>query len=80
MAGSAEFLSINASSASDIFAFDLIAKECDVIASSAADVRVSIEESARFEASSAADIRYWGDPGILSSSESSMGDIRRVKF
>jgi len=80
VAGLANQLNVNASSASDIFAFNLKTMNCDVIASSAADVRVSIEESARFEASSAADIRYRGDPHILNSSESSMGDIRNVSF
>ena len=79
-AGTTDHLMVNASSASDIFAFDLRAMKCDVIASSAADVRVTIEESARFEASSAADIRYRGDPHILNSSETSMGDIRKVSF
>jgi hypothetical protein len=78
--GSADYLSVNAGTASDINAYDLKVKECDVLASSAADVRVTISDKARLSANSAADIRYRGEPKILDSRTGSLGDIRRVKF
>ena len=80
IAGKTAYLNINASSASDIFAFDLKTIETDVSASSAADVRITVKDKARFSASSASDIRYRGEPVILDSRSSSLGDIRRVKF
>lgn len=78
--GTAGYLNVNAGTAADINAFDLKVKEGDILATSAADVRVAISEKARFSASSAADIRYRGEPKVLDSRTGSLGDIRRVKF
>lgn len=80
LAGTTDYISIDASSAADVFAFDLVAGEGDVNTSSAADARVYIKNNAHFSASSASDIKYKGEPRILDSHSSSMGDIRQTHF
>ncbi len=78
--GETDYLNITANSASDIYGFDLIAKKCDVLASSVSDVRVKVIEDAHFNASSAANIIDKGSPPILDTRTSSMGDIRKARF
>jgi len=78
--GKADYLNITANSASDIYGFDFSAKKGDVFASSASDVRITILGDAHFDASSAADIIYRGNPSIIDSRSSSMGEIRQSKF
>jgi len=80
LAGRTDYISVDASSAADVFAFDLMAGEGDVNTSSAADARVYITNNAHFNASSASDIKYRGEPRILDSRSSSMGDIRQARF
>lgn len=78
--GKSDYLNITASSAADIYGFGFTVKRADILASSAADVRIRVLENGRFDASSAADIVYTGDPKIIDSRATSLGDIRRSKY
>ena len=79
LAGRAGYAIINLSSAADLQAYDFIIQDADVIVSSASDARVHVLGEARFDASSAADIRYMGDPEIIESRTSSAADIKKSK-
>ena len=80
LSGYATYLNANVNSAADMFAYELTAKTADVVASSAADARVRVSDEARFNASSAADIIYKGEPKILDSRSSSLGDVKKSKY
>lgn len=77
LSGSADHSIINLSSAADLYAYDFIVQIADVTVSSASDARVYVEKEARFDASSAGDIRYMGDPEIIESRTSSAADIKK---
>lgn len=77
--GSAEHATINLSSAADLHAYDFVIQNANVTVSSASDARVNVEQEARFNASSAGDIRYIGDPEIIESRTSSAADIKRSR-
>jgi hypothetical protein len=77
--GSADQAIINLSSAADLHAYDFIIQKADVTVSSASDARVHVEKEARFDASSAADIRYMGNPDIIESRTSSAADIKKSR-
>jgi len=79
-AGYTDYLNANVSSAADLYAFDLEAKSADIVSSSAADARVNVLKEAQFNASSAADIIYRGNPQIINSKASSLGDIKKSKY
>lgn len=79
LAGSCDDLVVNMSSASDLRAYDFEAKRVNVTASSASDVRVHVTEEAKFDASSASDILYRGNPEVISSNASSAADIKRIR-
>jgi len=80
IAGFADYLNANVSSAADLFAYELKVKSADVASSSAADARVNVVEEAQFNASSAADIIYQGNPKIINSRANSLGDIKKSKY
>lgn len=77
--GSANHAIINLSSAADLYGYDFIIQDADVTVSSAADARIFVKNQAHFDASSAGDIRYMGDPEIIDSRTSSAGDIKKSK-
>lgn len=77
--GSCEKLEVNMSSAADLRASNLVAKKGNVVVSSAGDARVHITEEASFEASSAGDIIYRGNPIVISSNASSAGDVKKSR-
>ena len=79
LAGSAVHAIIKLNSAADLHAYDFIIQDADVIVSSASDARVHVVGEARFDASSAADIRYMGNPEIIESRTSSAADIEKSK-
>lgn len=79
LVGSCNDLEVNMSSASDLQAYDFEAKRVSVTASSAADVRIHVTDEAEFDASSASDIIYRGNPEVISSNSSSAADIKRKR-
>jgi hypothetical protein len=80
LAGKTEDLSIDANTAADVDAYDLVADETNIMASTAADVRITVKNKAIFNANSLSDIRYRGEPSIIDSKTTSLADITRVKF
>jgi hypothetical protein len=80
LGGSADYLNANISSAADLFAYDMRARTADVVSSSAADARVYVTDEARFNASSAGDIIYRGEPKVIDSRSSSFGDVKKSKY
>ena len=75
LSGKAKFFTASASSGSDINARDLEAQFCNVNVSSGADAIVTATEELKANASSGADVRYYGNPEIVDANESSGGDI-----
>jgi hypothetical protein len=75
--GKADAFRGNASSGADIKADGLTVKSCEASASSAGDIRISVTEKIRANASSGGDITYFGNPEIEHIEESSGGDVTR---
>jgi hypothetical protein len=78
--GKTDYLNAKINSAADLYAFDLVAKSADVISSAAADARVNVTEEAQFNATSAADIKYRGEPKIINAKVNSFGDVKKSKY
>jgi len=74
--GKTKTFKAEASSGSDINAGDLESKICNVRASSGSDATVNVSDELYAKASSGADIKYYGNPGIRDTDESSGGDVR----
>lgn len=75
LSGSADKQIVEVSSAADYKAFDLVSKEADITASSAADANVNVTENLSAIASSGASVRYKGNPDKVRERSSSGGDI-----
>jgi len=75
--GKASHFRGNASSGADIKAEDLKVSTCDVSASSAGDIKITVTESIEANASSGGDITYYGNPEREHIDESSGGDVSR---
>lgn len=75
--GKAKTLTANASSGSDINARELETSICHVRVSSGSDATVKVTDEIYAKASSGADVRYYGNPGVKETDESSGGDISR---
>ena len=76
ISGNVKYLKAEASSGSDIDASDLESQFCKVKASSGSDVSVTVTEELEADASSGADIVYYGNPKMRDIDESSGGDVR----
>ncbi len=74
--GSSEYLYATLSSAADLNAFGFYAERANVMASSAADASIHVATEAEMNATSAADIRYMGNPAMVKSHSSSAGSVR----
>ena len=77
LSGRVKTLEAEASSGSDIKAQDLESKICKIKVSSGSDASVTVTDELYAKASSGADIRYYGNPSIKDTDESSGGDVRR---
>lgn len=75
--GKVKYLEAEASSGSDIKAQDLESKICHARASSGSDISVNVSDELYAKASSGADIKYYGNPEIRDTDESSGGDVRQ---
>lgn len=75
LSGKAKYFTGSASSGSDINARDLEAQICKVSASSGSDIVVTATDEIKANASSGADIRYYGSPKGVDINESSGGDV-----
>lgn len=79
LSGITKTFKAEASSGSDIKASELESKICKVRASSGSDATVNVSDELYAKASSGADIKYYGNPGIRDTDESSGGDVRGKK-
>lgn len=77
IAGKTSHFQGSASSGAEIKATDLKVETCDVSASSAGDIRITVNESIEANASSGGDITYYGSPKREHVEESSGGDVSR---
>lgn len=75
ISGRAKYFTASASSGSDINARELKAQICKVSASSGSDATVTATNEIKANASSGADVRYYGSPEIVDTDESSGGDV-----
>jgi len=75
LSGRAKFFTASSSSGSDINARDLEAQVCKVNVSSGADATVTATDELHANASSGADVRYYGNPKVVDIDESSGGDV-----
>jgi hypothetical protein len=76
LSGKTKYLKLSASSGSDIDAADLESQYCRVSASSGSDINLTVTDEIEANASSGADITYYGNPQIKDIDESSGGDVR----
>ena len=70
VSGTVSQLSVEASGASDFKGFDLITETCDVRASGASDIKITVNKELSAHASGASDIRYKGN-GVIRDIKSS---------
>jgi hypothetical protein len=73
--GKGDKIIANVSSAGDLNASEFVVEEGDVDASSAADARVHVTKKIRARASSAASVRYEGNPKERNTESSSAGNV-----
>lgn len=77
LSGKVKTLNAEASSGSDIKAQKLESKICKVRVSSGSDATVSVSDELYARASSGGDVRYYGNPDVRETDESSGGDINQ---
>ncbi|HSO89497.1 MAG TPA: head GIN domain-containing protein [Draconibacterium sp.] len=79
LSGKTKTLNAEASSGSDIKAQDLESSICKVKVSSGSDATVNVTDELYANASSGADVNYYGNPQIKDIDESSGGDVSQRK-
>lgn len=75
--GKVKFFDVEASSGSDVKASDLASVICNAKASSGSDISVNVSDEIYAKASSGGDIKYYGNPKLRDTDESSGGDVRQ---
>ncbi len=75
--GRARSIYAKASSAGEIDAYDLVAENADLGASSAGDIRLTVNKSIDAHASSGGSIRYKGNPDKSNTNSSSGGSVKK---
>lgn len=79
ISGRAGVVGVHLSGASDMKAFDLNTEICEVNASGASDVSVTVSKELYVNASGASDVRYKGKGTVKESKTSGASSIRRVE-
>lgn len=77
ISGKATSLSAKASSGSDLDAKELLVINCIAEASSGSDIKVNVKEKLDANASSGADINYYGNPTQVNENKSSSGSVTK---
>lgn len=72
-------LKIAVSGSSDIKGYDLIADNCDIEASGASDVKITINKELKAKATGSSDITYKGEPTAKQVFSSGASDIKQIK-
>lgn len=75
IAGACKSVTINASGGADVEGKDFICETATVTSSAGADVEIHASMTAMGDASSGADIRFYGNPANVTRNESSGGDV-----
>jgi len=75
--GTAKFFNVNSSSGSDIDAFGLNVINCVAKASGGSDIKVNVEKSFEAKATSGADIRFKGNPEVVTTKNSFAGKVKK---
>jgi len=75
--GKASVASIEASSAGEVDAYDLVAEEASLGASSAGTIKISVTQRIDARASSGGSIRYRGNPEKTNTNSSSGGSVKK---
>ncbi len=76
LSGIAINLEANSSSGSEIKAYELKVKNCIAKATSGSDIEISVYDSFEGKATSGADIKYRGNPKVISKNKSSGGSVK----
>lgn len=77
VSGKASSLLAKASSGSELDAKELLVVTCTAEASSGANIKVNVKELLDANASSGADIRYYGNPTSVNANKSSSGSVKK---
>lgn len=77
LTGAVGALNIDASGASDVKAFELTASECNVNASGACNIRISVEKEMNADLSGASSLQYKGNAAIRTIKTSGASNISR---
>ena len=77
ISGTATQLSVEASGASDFKGFDLSAEICDVRASGASDIKITVNKELSARASGASDVRYKGNGVITDINSSGSSSVKK---
>lgn len=73
--GSADTYTLELSGASEVKALDFSAKKCAIVTKGASSCRIAVSEELSIKASGASDIKYKGNPKIISKDISGASDI-----
>lgn len=77
VSGKVTRLEVDASGASDFKGFDLVTESCDVQASGASDIKITVTKELSADASGASDIRYKGEAVIRSIKSSGASSVKK---
>lgn len=77
VSGKVTRLEVDASGASDFKGFDLVTESCDVQASGASDIKITVTKELTADASGASDIRYKGEAVIRSIKSSGASSVKK---
>ena len=77
VSGKVTRLEVDASGASDFKGFDLVTESCDVQASGASDIKITVTKELSAQASGASDIRYKGEAVIKSIKSSGASSVKK---
>lgn len=72
-------LKVTATGSSDVKGYDLIADNCDIEASGASDVKLTINKQLKAKTSGSSNITYKGEPTVKQVFSSGSSDIKQIK-
>jgi len=78
ISGKATNCRISVSGASDVKGYELVTDNCDAHASGSSDIKITVKNQLRGEASGASDINYKGNPTVKDVRSSGSGDIKQI--
>ena len=79
LSGNAQRIEARTSGGSDLRAADLTVKEAVLQSSGGSDIRITVTEALRANASGGSDIYYRGNPEIIKANSSGGGDVKNIE-